>query len=190
MHFDAHLDTWVPTAHPPWHDVNGFNHGSMLWKAHKEGLLLEHSLIHVGLRSRLGSAQDWVDDDAQGWKRIFSDDIDTNGTSGIIESILQTIDPNHPTYLTIDIDVLDPTAAPGTGTPEVGGWTTRELIRILRGIEDLNIVGADVVEVSPAYDDQAESTTKAAQQLVFEIVTSLVKREIKRGEKTHEEEEL
>lgn len=180
VHFDAHLDTWVAGAQPPWtHEANGFNHGSMLWQAHEEGLILNGS-IHVGLRSRIGSAQDWVDDDKQGWERIFSDDIDDIGAQGIIDSILKQIGTEHPTYLSIDIDVLDPTAAPGTGTPEVGGWTTRELIRILRGIEELNLVGADVVEVSPAYDDQAETTTKAAQQFVFEIVTSIVTREIHR----------
>ena len=185
VHFDAHLDTWIPSPHQPWNDINGFNHGSMFWMAWNESLLLEDSLIHAGLRSRLGDAQDWVDDTKQGWKRIYSDDIDDiNGTEKIINFIVETIGTEHPTYLTIDIDVLDPTVAPGTGTPEVGGWSARELIRILRGIEKLNIVGADVVEVAPPFDS-AELTTKAAQQLVFEIVTNMVKREIDRGRKPH-----
>ena len=76
----------------------------------------------------------------------------------------------------MDIDVLDPAFAPGTGTPEPGGWTTRELIRILRGIETLNVVGADVVEVAPAYRGAGEETTLAAAQVVYEIVTSTVKK--------------
>lgn len=76
----------------------------------------------------------------------------------------------------LDIDVIDPGLAPGTGTPEPGGWTTRELIRILRGIEGLNLVGADVVEVSPAYDGSGEVTALAAAQVAFEVLTSMVKR--------------
>ena len=72
--------------------------------------------------------------------------------------------------------MLDPAFAPGTGTPEPGGWTTRELIRILRGIETLNVVGADVVEVAPAYQGAGEETALAAAQVVYEIVTSMVKK--------------
>ena len=79
-------------------------------------------------------------------------------------------------YLSVDIDVIDPGMAPGTGTPEPGGWTTRELIRVLRGIESLNVVGADVVEVSPAYDGTGEVTALAAAQIAFEVLTSMVKR--------------
>ena len=96
---------------------------------------------------------------------------------GIVETILARtgIDPEQPVYLSVDIDVLDPSTAPGTGTPEPGGWTTREFIRILRGLEKLNIVGADIVEVSPAYDNKGETTALAAAQVAFEIITSLVK---------------
>jgi agmatinase len=77
--------------------------------------------------------------------------------------------------MSIDIDVIDPGLAPGTGTPEPGGWTVRELVRILRGIEGLNLVGVDMVEVSPAYD-HAENTALVAAQVVFEVISSLVKR--------------
>jgi agmatinase len=90
-----------------------------------------------------------------------------------------------PVYLSLDIDVLDPGLAPGTGTPEPGGWTPREIIQILRGIEDLNLVGADVVEVAPAYDGNGESTALAAAQVVYEVLTSMVKKGLKdRGEWT------
>jgi agmatinase len=88
-----------------------------------------------------------------------------------------------PVYLSVDIDVIDPGLAPGTGTPEPGGWTTRELIKILRGIEGLNLVGGDVVEVAPAYDGTGETTALAGAQVVYEILTSMVKRGLKdRGE--------
>ena len=81
-----------------------------------------------------------------------------------------------PVYLSIDIDVIDPGMAPGTGTPEPGGWTTRELIRILRGIEGMNVIGADIVEVSPAYDGAGETTAFAAAQIAYEIITSIVRK--------------
>ncbi|KAG6027701.1 Guanidinobutyrase [Claviceps citrina] len=80
------------------------------------------------------------------------DEIGAGGGGGIVEGIMSVLGTEDPVYLSVDIDVLDPAFAPGTGTPpEPGGWTTRELIRVLRGVERLNVVGADVVEVSPAY---------------------------------------
>jgi agmatinase len=96
---------------------------------------------------------------------------------GVVETIIARtgLDAEQPVYLSVDIDVLDPSTAPGTGTPEPGGWTTREFIRILRGLEKLNVVGADIVEVSPAYDNKGETTALAAAQVAFEIITSLVK---------------
>ena len=84
-------------------------------------------------------------------------------------------------YLSLDIDVLDPGLCPGTGTPEPGGWTSREVIRILRGLESLNVVGADVVEVAPAYDGRGEQTALVAAQVGFEILTSWVGRWVEEG---------
>ena len=89
---------------------------------------------------------------------------------------MRRIGTEIPVYLSVDIDVIDPGLAPGTGTPEPGGWTSRELIRILRGVEGLNVVGADVVEVAPAYDGVGEQTALAGAQVVYEILTSVVKR--------------
>ncbi len=77
-------------------------------------------------------------------------------------------------YLSIDIDVLDPSAAPGTGTPEIGGLTSRELLRVLRGLRSLHLVGADVVEVAPAYD-HAELTTVAAATVAYDLITLMAK---------------
>lgn len=93
--------------------------------------------------------------------RIFSDDIDKLGVEGIVNKIIAWVGTSKPVYLSVDIDALDPAHAPGTGTPEVGGWTSRELIQILRGIEALNVVGADLVEVSPAYDSTGQVTALA-----------------------------
>lgn len=187
LHFDAHLDTWHPAKYPSaWIDSgeasqSDFNHGSMFWIASNEGLILNGSSVHAGLRTRLSGDDfgDYEDDDRQGFLRIESDDIDVLGVKGIIDMVMDRIGTEIPTYISVDIDVLDPGLAPGTGTPEPGGWTTRELIQILRGIEDLNVVGADVVEVSPGYDDRAEGTALAGAQVAYEILSSIVKRGLK-----------
>lgn len=153
----------------------------MFWMAGNEGLLSNVSSapsVHAGLRTRLSGNDfgDHEDDTAQNWVRIAADDIDDIGTAGIVKTIMDTLGTEDPVYLSIDIDVLDPAFAPGTGTPEPGGWTTRELIRILRGIEGLNLVGADVVEVSPAYQNVGEETALAAAQVVYEVLSSMVKK--------------
>lgn len=169
----------------------------MFWMANQEGLLSNASTgqsVHAGLRTRL-SGSDWTDhedDTAQNWVRYAADEIDEIGTQGIIDGIMSVLGTEDPVYLSVDIDVLDPAFAPGTGTPEPGGWTTREFIRILRGIEGLNIVGADVVEVSPAYQGRGEETALAAAQVVYEILSSIVKRGLSDGarEKTDAKDEL
>ncbi|KAJ4352732.1 hypothetical protein N0V95_004004 [Ascochyta clinopodiicola] len=185
VHFDAHLDTWHPAKYPSaWINSEDpttqsfLNHGSMFWLASTEGLIANGSSVHAGLRTRLSGddAADYEDDTNQGWMRISTDDIDDIGTKGIIESIMGRVGTETPVYLSIDIDVIDPGLAPATGTPEPGGWSTRELIRILRGIEGLNVVGADIVEVSPAYDSSAEITSVAAAQVVYEVLTSIVRK--------------
>lgn len=192
LHFDAHLDTWHPAKYPSYWATaqSNFNHGSMFWLAGQEGLLLANSSsssssssssvasVHAGLRTRLSGDgfEDFEDDDQQGWVRLSADDIDDVGTAGIARAIMDTLGTEDPVYLSVDIDVLDPAFAPGTGTPEPGGWTTRELIRVLRGVEGLNVVGADVVEVAPAYQGGGEETALAAAQVVFEILSSMVKR--------------
>ncbi|KAG5916043.1 hypothetical protein E4U42_007818 [Claviceps africana] len=194
LHFDAHLDTWHPDEYPSYWGSTHFNHGSMFWMAGQEGLLSNASTaksVHAGLRTRL-AGNDWTDheaDTAQNWVRFSADAVDDMGTAGLVEAIMAVLGTRDPVYLSVDIDVLDPAFAPGTGTPEPGGWTTRELIRILRGLEGLNVVGADVVEVSPAYQGRGEETALAAAQVVYEIVSSMVKKGLEgMGGKEEEEE--
>ncbi|KAI1755400.1 Arginase/deacetylase [Xylaria castorea] len=196
LHFDAHLDTWHPAKYPSYWgtDQSKFNHGSMFWLAGQEGLLANTSSgggasVHAGLRTRLSGDGfgDFEDDDSQGWIRFTADDIDDLGTQGIVRNIMDTLGTEDPVYLSVDIDVLDPAFAPGTGTPEPGGWTTRELIRILRGVEGLNVVGADVVEVAPAYQGNGEETALAAAQVVYEILSSMVKKGMQEMGKTETE---
>lgn len=182
LHFDAHLDTWHPNKYPshwsPSPAQSDFTHGSMFWLASLEGLIHNGTSTHAGLRSRLSGVDfgDYDDDAQQGFLRIEADDIDDLGTQGIIDLIMRRMGTERPVYLSVDIDVLDPGLAPGTGTPEPGGWTTRELIRILRGVDGLNIVGADVVEVSPTYDGTGEATALAGAQVIYELLTSVVLR--------------
>ncbi|MCJ1466723.1 hypothetical protein MMC07_005343 [Pseudocyphellaria aurata] len=181
LHFDAHLDTWSPSKYPSaWESAQGdFNHGSMFWMASNEGLILNGSSVHAGLRTRLSGEgwDDYDDDDRQGFLRISADDIDELSTSGIVSAIINRIGTDVPTYLSVDIDVVDPGLA--SSTPEPGGWTSREVIKILRGLESLNVVGADIVEVAPIYDGAGEQTALVAAQIGFEIITSWVGKGLK-----------
>ncbi|KAK4693903.1 agmatinase, partial [Lecanoromycetidae sp. Uapishka_2] len=191
LHFDAHLDTWHPAKYPSaWPSAQSdFTHGTMFWIASNEGLIINGSSAHAGLRSRLLGWEDYEDDERQGFLRISADDIDEIGTAGVVSAILERIGTELPVYLSLDIDVLDPGLCPGTGTPEAGGWTSREVIRILRGLESLNVVGADIVEVAPAYDGTGEQTALVAAQVGYEILTSMVGRGMAEVEKSKKVED-
>ncbi|KAG6839943.1 hypothetical protein C0991_010175, partial [Blastosporella zonata] len=158
IHFDSHLDTWKPSVFggaPS--DQAAINHGTYFYWASQEGLIRNGSSIasHGAIRTTLSSIDDYYNDDASGFQRIEAREIDTLGTEGIIKKIRETVG-DRPVYLSIDIDSIDPAFAPATGTPETGGWSTRELRTILRGLDGLHIVSADIVEVAPAYDTNAE----------------------------------
>jgi agmatinase len=163
LHFDAHLDTWDTYFGQP------YTHGTPFLRAHEEGLLSREHLTHVGIRANLHHEHD-LDRDAEiGFGIISCMDIAERGVQEIVASMKDRIG-DMPVYISIDIDVLDPSHAPGTGTPESGGLTSREMIQMLRGIGDLNIVGADVVEVSPSYD-WAQLTGLAASTLIYELIS-------------------
>lgn len=162
IHFDAHLDTWDTYMNAP------YTHGTPFRRAAEEGLFREDSSIHVGIRGPVFSDEDLKDDARLGFQTVRCSDIDKYGVSEIIERIRRLVG-DLPVYLSIDIDVLDPAFAPGTGTPELAGLTSRELTTLLRGLRSLNIISADVVEVAPAYD-AAEVTALAAATIVFEII--------------------
>ena len=167
LHFDAHLDTWDTYFNAP------VTHGTVFRRAFEEGLLIEDHSIHVGIRGPLYGEADLHDDKRFGFRTIRTSDLEDMGVPAVIGAIHERVD-DLPVYVSIDIDVLDPAFAPGTGTPEAGGLTSRELLRALRGLTGLNIVGADVVEVAPAYD-HAELTTVAAATVVFDLITLLAR---------------
>lgn len=163
LHFDAHLDTWDT------YFGAAYTHGTPFRRAFEEGLLDTDALSHVGTRGPLYGKQDLEDDERFGFGIVSSADIYRRGADAVVQQLRERIG-DRPLYISIDIDVLDPAHAPGTGTPEAGGMTSRELLEILRGLSDLNVVGADVVEVSPAYD-HAELTGVAAAHVVYELVS-------------------
>ncbi len=162
VHFDAHLDTWDTYFGAP------YTHGTPFRRAAEEKLFLEHASMHVGIRGPLYSSEDLKIDEELGFKVIHCDELQKEGIDHVVKRIKKRVGDN-PIYLSIDIDVLDPAHAPGTGTPEVAGMSSRELLGILRGLAGLKIVSADVVEVAPAYD-HAEITSLAAATIVFELI--------------------
>ncbi|WP_200962271.1 agmatinase [Mycobacterium sp. Root265] len=163
VHFDAHLDTWDTYFGAPC------THGTPFRRAAEQGLLVKDRSAHVGIRGSLYDRADLLDDESLGFTVVHCRDIDRIGVDGVVQRIRERVG-EHPVYVSVDIDVLDPAFAPGTGTPEIGGMTSRELVAILRAMRGLHIVGADVVEVAPAYDS-GEVTAVAAANLGYELIT-------------------
>jgi agmatinase len=165
VHFDAHLDTWDTYFGAP------MTHGTPFRRASEEGLIDREGSMHVGIRGPLYAAQDLVDDRALGFQIVSAREMDDLGVRGVVEQVLARVQ-DRPVYVSIDIDVLDPAFAPGTGTPEAGGLLSRELLAILRGFAPLDLVGADIVEVSPPYD-HAEITGIAASHVAYELISAM-----------------
>ncbi|TDD03001.1 agmatinase [Saccharopolyspora terrae] len=165
LHFDAHLDTWDTYFGAP------HTHGTPFRRASDEGLIdFDHSM-HVGIRGPLYSRLDLDESERMGFAAVHCRDFARTPLDTIIDRIRARLG-TRPVYVSIDIDVLDPGFAPGTGTPEAGGLSSRELLEIVRGLDGLNLVGADLVEVAPAYD-HAEITGIAAAHLAYELLSVL-----------------
>ena len=165
VHFDAHLDTWDTYFNAPT------THGTIFRRAFEENLLVEDHSTHVGIRGPIYGRADLDDDQRFGFRTIRASDIDTLGVTGAIDAITERV-ADLPVYLSIDIDVLDPAFASGTGTPEAGGLSSRELLAALRSFAGLHLVGADIVEVAPAYD-HAQITGIAAAHVGYELISAL-----------------
>jgi agmatinase len=151
IHFDAHTDTWSDE-----HE-DGINHGTMFWHATREGLIDPKTSVQIGIRT--------TNLDTMGFNILDAPWVHRNGIEATITEARRIVGDNK-AYLTFDIDCLDPSYAPGTGTPVVGGLTTNQANQIVMGLMGLNIVGADLVEVSPAYD-VGEVTSLAGATLVL-----------------------
>jgi agmatinase len=165
VHFDAHLDTWDTYFGAP------VTHGTPFRRASEEGLIDQTASLHVGTRGPLYGRADLRDDARLGFAVIGSHEVEREGLAAAIDRMHARLG-DRPVYVSVDIDVLDPAHAPGTGTPEAGGLTSRELLEFLRALREHRLVGADVVEVAPAYD-HAQLTGIAAAHVAYEIISSL-----------------
>jgi agmatinase len=153
LHFDAHSDTW--------HDASRrIDHGTMFYWAAKDGLVDPGHSVQIGLRTS--------NPDTLGFNVIDAPWVHDNGVAAVIERARAVLG-DSPVYLTFDIDCLDPSCAPGTGTPVCGGLTSHQALTILRGLAGINVVGMDVVEVAPQYD-VAEITSLAAAHVAMEML--------------------
>ena len=166
VQLDAHTDTWDS------YFGARYTHGTIFRRAAEEGLIDAGASVQIGLRGSLYEAGDLDDDRALGFATLLAREFDSAGVSGALELIGSRV--RSPVYVTVDIDVLDPAFAPGTGTPEAGGLTSRELLALLSGLAGLRleIAAADVVEVSPPYDP-AGVTAVAAANAAYELVALL-----------------
>ena len=167
IHFDAHLDTWDTYFGAER------THGTVFRRAAEEGLLVPDASTHVGIRGPLYDAADLVDDARFGFSTVRAADFDRLGVAEVVGRVRERA-ADAPIYLSVDIDVLDPAFAPGTGTPEMGGFTSRELLSLLRALPGEQLVAADVVEVSPPYD-HAEITSLAAATVIYDVIAVMAR---------------
>ncbi len=153
VHFDAHSDTWAD-------DGPRVDHGTMFWHAAKEGIVDPARSVQIGLRT--------TNDDTLGFTVLDARAVHGQGPEAIAGQVMEAVG-EHPVYLTFDIDCLDPSVAPGTGTPVCGGLTSHQALEIVRGISGINLIGMDLMEVAPAYD-VGDITSLAGASLGFEFL--------------------
>ena len=159
LQFDAHCDTWPD-------DGTRMDHGTMFARAASEGLINVDRSIQVGLRT--------FNDNDMGFEILTAPWIHSNGIDSAMELILSRV-KEEPLYISFDIDGLDPAFAPGTGTPVVGGLATWQALEMIRRLEVTNLIGMDVVEVSPPYD-HAEISSLAAATVAHDWLCLLAKK--------------
>ncbi len=159
LHFDAHSDTWE--------DEEGrVDHGTMFWHAAKQGLVDPEHSVQIGLRT--------TNDDTLGFNILDGPWVHEHGVDAVVKKTRKILG-KRPVYLSFDIDCLDPSCAPGTGTPVCGGLTTHQAIQIIRGLIGINLIGMDLVEVAPIYD-VGEITSLAGATLAVEMINTYAHR--------------
>ncbi len=165
VHIDAHTDTWDEFM------GSRYSHGAPFRRAVEEGLIDPRRTVQVGIRGAQNSTEGWDYSEATGMRVIFMDEVTRVGVESVGAEVRRVVG-SEPVYLSFDIDSLDPAFAPGTGTPEVGGLTSREALTLLRAFEGLHFLGADVVEVAPPFDPGG-STALVAATVAYEILCLL-----------------
>ncbi|UTT84908.1 agmatinase [Vibrio pelagius] len=153
IHFDAHTDTYSHGSR--------YDHGTMFFHAPNEGLISKEHSVQIGIRTDYTKEK-------HGFDVINAMEANDLSVADIVSRIKQTVG-DKPVYLTFDIDCLDPAFAPGTGTPVCGGLNSDKILKIIRGLQGVNMVGMDVVEVSPAYD-QSDITALAGATIALELL--------------------
>jgi len=163
VHFDSHPDTWDT-------EFGGrkYSHGTPFRRALEEKLIKPEGYVQVGIRGSTSGPTDWQDARDMGVRVITMDEAAQMGVPAVINTVRELA--NGPTYVSLDIDAADPAFAPGTGTPEVGGFTSHQLLQLVRGLNGLDLVGFDLVEVSPPYD-HGDITAILAANLAFEFLS-------------------
>ena len=170
VHFDAHTDTW-----DRYFGGFQYTHGTPFRRAIEEGLLDPKRTIQIGIRGALYTPEDKEWGLSQGIRVIEIEEFYDLGVDAVI-SEARSIVGEKPTYISFDVDSLDPVYAPGTGTPEIGGFTSFEAQKMIRGLRGLNIIAGDVVEVSPPFDPSG-NTALLAMTIMFEILCLLAEKE-------------
>ncbi|MDH7488861.1 MAG: agmatinase [Anaerolineae bacterium] len=167
VQFDSHPDTW-DTEHGQRH-----GHGTWVRRAVEEGLVDPSASVQVGIRGSVDAAGDLDEARALGLRLIPMDEAAEIGIAAVVARVREAV--RGPVYVTLDIDAADPSCAPGTGTPEVGGFSAREMLALVRGLRGLPVVGFDVVEVCPAFDP-GQITALLAANLMYEMLCLLASR--------------
>ena len=165
IHIDAHTDTWDEFQ------GSKFMHGTPFRRAHEDGLIDASRTIQIGIRGAQNTSEGWDYSLEQGMRVLFMEEFTQMGVDAVIQEARKIVG-DGPTYLTFDVDGLDPVYAPGTGTPEIGGITTIEAQALLRGLRHLNLIGADVVEVAPPFDPSG-NTSLVGATLMYEMLCLL-----------------
>ncbi len=165
IHIDAHTDTWGPFQGCKFH------HGAPFRLAVEDGVLDPKRTVQIGIRGSQNITDGWDFSEQKGMRVIFMEEFTRLGVDAVIKEARRVVGEG-PTYISFDVDGLDPVYAPGTGTPEIGGITTIEAQALLRGMNDLHLIGGDVVEVSPPFD-QTGNTALVAATMMFEILCLL-----------------
>jgi guanidinopropionase len=177
IHFDAHSDT-----NDTYFGDNPYTHGTPFRRAIEEGLLNPKKVVQIGIRGSIYEPGEhrWAKD--QGIRIIYIEEFAARGAEAVMAEA-RSIVGGDPTYVSFDIDSIDPSMAPGTGTPEIGGFTTREAQQLVRLIDGVDVVGADVVEVAPPFD-VAGLTALAGATIAFELLCVMAKSVSARKEKS------
>ena len=165
VHVDAHIDTWEEEF-----EATPYSHGTPFRNALQEGLIREGEYIQIGIRGPVGGASDYKEAKELGAHTITIHEVFEKGIPGILETVHQRC--KGPVYVSLDIDSADPAYAPGTGTPEVGGLSSYQLLQLIRGLRGLDLASFDLVEVSPPYD-HSDITAMLASNIIFEYLSLL-----------------